>query len=90
MSRIKLELPRLHGIPDECVCEPGCPGWFVNQETGEPERCDDCARNCKAHGLDERTDHDAFAAWHIEVVELVEDLATKNDPRIDLLFPANN
>jgi hypothetical protein len=85
-SRIKAQLPKLP-MPDECRCDPACDGWFVNSESGAPERCDDCARACKAHGLDEPTDADAFALWITEVVELVEDLATTNDPRIDALFP---
>lgn len=25
-------------------CDPGCPGWFENNETGKIERCDDCQR----------------------------------------------
>ncbi len=25
-------------------CDPECPGWFENNETGEVERCDECAR----------------------------------------------
>lgn len=26
------------------ACDPGCPGWFVNDESGTIERCDECER----------------------------------------------
>ena len=50
---------KLWAEAEECCCIGGkhdacCPGWFVNEETGLVERCDDCAKYS--------TDEDAAAA----------------------------
>jgi hypothetical protein len=38
-------------------CDPGCKGWFVNDEAVKLERCDDCAHD---NGVADRLDDDAI------------------------------
>jgi hypothetical protein len=41
-DRMTLEVKRLLGRR-RLRCSPRCPGWFINVDTGHPERCDECA-----------------------------------------------
>lgn len=58
-------------------CDPGCPGWFINDDLDRVERCDDCAHaNGLADDVDDsdiealpevrsiiRAEHARTAAW---------------------------
>lgn len=57
-------------------CDPGCPGWFVDAESGAPNRCDDCWR----HAPDAFTD-DHAAAVHAAAGLEIAPLPTARERR---------